>query len=135
MYRPLPPKRFHHQCEERLAVGLLVQRLAAVGVDDARSHSFGVEPLDFGRHVEEALRAQEEAVPRLAHPLRDAEVLVQVRMGRACAEAEVFRPALGIEAAGDGDGLEQRRFARAVLADDIGNARMKLEHVEMAYRG
>src|SRR5438552_2095235 len=109
--------------DEGLAVGLLVKRDAAVAVDDAKS-------LDLGGNVEVALRAQEEAVARSTVAAHRPHELVQARLGVSRAEVEVLRAALGVESGEDCDRFDQRRFARAILADEERDLGIELELVE-----
>lgn len=92
------------ECKERLAMGLLVERGAAMCI----SHP---EPVDLGGDVKETLGAKEVAIARTTDPTDEADVLVQLRLGAARVEVEVSRAALGIESGGDRDRLDQRGLA------------------------
>jgi hypothetical protein len=63
----------HHQRQEGLAMRHFVQGVAALSTHDGRPTWFGVEPFDLGRHVEEALGAEEKAVARPADTLGQAQ--------------------------------------------------------------
>src|SRR5688572_21915992 len=96
--------------EERLAVRLLVQRPAAerLHIRDA---------FDVGREVVEALGAQEEAAGHLRRP-RQPERRQERRSAGGRLAVVIAAAAFGIESAALGKGLEQRRFAAAVLPDE-----------------
>jgi hypothetical protein len=114
---------------------LLVQGPLAVGSMDRRSAGtrLVVQPLDLGLDIEEALGPQEIAVVRLDRRSDASDVAVQGRMRCAVAEIEVPRPALRVKAPGHGQGLDQGRLARAVLADQEGDARVEGQGVEIAH--
>ena len=89
-------------------MGLPVQGYAAVAVDDPGAQAAAlIHLVDVAGDIIEALRPKEEAVPGIA--LADgSQVLPQFRVGLPGGKAEVPGAALGIEAAGHGDGLQQR---------------------------
>ena len=70
--------------------------------------------------VIKAFRAQEKAVVRVSCAAQ-RQILVQVRVGIVRGEQEVAGAALGIEAAGHRDSLQQGGFPRSVLADEKGD--------------
>ncbi len=115
------PEALEHEREEGLAVRLLVQRTIVELLDRAL--------LRRGREVEEALRAEEERVHRLALRALEDERLVEPRVRRARRELERLHPsaALGVQLARDGDRLDERRLAAAVVADEERDARVELE--------
>src|SRR5687767_1157120 len=103
--------------EKGLAVGLLVERDAAVAVDDTIAAWLRVESLDLGADIEVALGAQEEAIAGPTMAANRPHELVQARLGASRAEPEVLRAALCVESREDRDRFDQRGLARAVLAD------------------
>ena len=118
-----------HERDERFAVRLLVQRDTAVRDD-------GIEdPLDVGSDVEEALGSEEVAGPRTAGAADEPQVLVEHRVRRACGYGHVTAAALGVEARGYGDRLDQSRLAAAVVAGEQRHVRVELELVELPDRG
>src|SRR5215831_7733235 len=92
------------------------------------------DTLDLGGDVEEAFRTEEEAVLRPVDILRKHEILIELRMRDASAETEVPGASFGVEAPGNRDCLEQRGFARAVLADEERDLWVQLESVQIPYR-
>src|SRR5271167_2884567 len=58
---------------------------------------------------------------------------IQRRVRSAATEVEIARPAFGVEAASHGQGLDQGRFSRTVLADQKGDARVKDDALKVAY--
>src|SRR5439155_21626575 len=96
------------QRQERLAVGLLVERPTAVG---GRKGLMLVERLDLGRDVEEALGAQEEAVALAPDVAGEPQGCVQLRLRAAGSEAEVLAPAFGVEAGRDGNRFQDGGLA------------------------
>jgi len=71
---------------------------------------------------------------RPADALGQAQVVPEVGVRNPRAEAEVLRAAFRVEAPRDGDRLEERRLARAVLADEERDLRMQREHIEVPHR-
>src|SRR5437879_13914480 len=88
---------------ERLAVRLLVERDASVGIDDWRSAGLTVELFDLGGDVEEALFTQEVAGAGRARSWDHAQALVRRRVGVACREGGVAAATFGLHADRDGD--------------------------------
>ena len=108
-----------HQRHEALAMRLLVQRDAAIGIERVRpGTSLGGRPVHDGREVEEALGAQEEAFLDDAPGTVELDEAVQVGMGGIARRARLQRAALGPEAERQRECFEQGRLARAVLADE-----------------
>jgi hypothetical protein len=64
-----------------------------------------------------------------AHEAQDG---VQFRLGVPCGEVEVLAAALGIESGGDGDGLDQRGLAAAILTDEERDLWVQVQRVECA---
>src|SRR3954452_679984 len=116
------------QREECFAVRLLVQRDAAVSSGDA-------EAIDLRRYVEERLGAEEVAIRGIAR--RSSQMKEQREFGLVLAangfEAEVLRAAFLIESGGDGQRLDDGRFARSVFADEEGDRRPELDPIEAAH--
>src|SRR5947199_1510266 len=84
--------------------------------------------------VEEALRAKKETVRRPVRRADQAQVVEQIGMTpRRRREPERGRPALGIEAPLDGDGLDQRRLPRPVLADEVRHRPRELDRLQPAH--
>jgi hypothetical protein len=107
------------ECEERLAVRLLVQRPAAerLHIRDA---------FDVGREVVEALGAQEEPLGHFRQP-RQFQRLRQRRTVCEHGPVMVAVPALGVEPAALRHRFEQRGLPAAVLADEERHAAPKLQ--------
>src|ERR1700730_18211945 len=98
------------QRQEGLAVRLLVEGAVAIAPY--------AEAFDFGRHVEKALGAEKEAHLRTMNPPK-TNTAMEIGLRAPRCEREVDRSSLRVEAGGDGDRLEDRRLASAVLADEI----------------
>ena len=114
--------------DERFAVGLLVQRSAAIWCETT------IEALEIRRDIEEALRPQEIPGPWLPSAAHEPQVLVQHGVRRTRGQGHVPAAALGVETGGDRDRLHQRRLAAAVLAREEGHLRVELQLVEVADR-
>ncbi len=110
-------------------MGLLVQRAPAVGGEQARAF-FLLESVDCRGHAEEAFGPQEVAAAGPTHPARQADVVVEYRMGGTRRETEVLASPFGVEARGHGDRLDQRRLAASVRTHEEVTLRVKLERVE-----
>jgi hypothetical protein len=116
------------QREERLAVGLLVQRDVAVARQVGRELRAAVDEL---RDVEEALRAQEVAVARLAGAQDGLERAAEdvARHRRQLAET-LQLTALGREAHRVGRGLDDGRLARPVVAREQRHGRVEAQRLD-----
>lgn len=123
----IPAQLVHQHSHERLSVRPVVQR-ATISSDVTCL-------VRVGRDVEEALGSEEVAVLRLRHPASDTEGFVQRRHGLNRAELDVFRTAFWPETKGNGNGLQHRRFARAVLANEERHVRMEGDVLQLADGG
>ncbi len=118
----------HDERDEGLAVGLLVQRPAAV-----RGDGIG-DLLDVRRDREEALRPQEVAGPGTGRAAYQAEVPVQRGVRGTGRDGHVLTAALSVETGGDSDRLGQRRLAAAVLAGQQRHRGVEWKLVQLAHR-
>ena len=121
--------------EKRFAVRLLVERTWPVRWSDrwARSRN-SIQVLDFGRHVVIALRTKEESVARATYAPYRTQVGVEVRVRFASTETKIARATFRIEAQRDRDGFEQRRFPRAVLANEERDGLRKCQALQVHNR-
>ncbi len=124
---PIGPEAILDEVQERLAVRALVERHATVG-----GHRVGVL-LDFTGDVEEALGAEEVTRLGAAHAADEPKVAVEFRLRAARSEVEVAAAALGVEAGGDGDGLDEGGLAAPVFADEERHLRVELERLELVH--
>ena len=120
--------------EERLAVGLLVQRDVAVEREVGRERVLAV---DERGDVEEALGAQVVARARLRPALQhglERAVEHRARNGRQLARA-LELAAFGREADRLREQLDQRRLAAAVVAREQRDRRAEVERLDALHRG
>ena len=128
MYSPRGPKR-DRECEERLAVRLLVQR----PLEDVARIADAL--VDRRREVEEALGAEEETElsgaisPRSSSRRRAGGVDARV------AKLNCLRPPPSGLSRRDRHRFDQRRLAAAVLADEERDLRIELDAVAGAKAG
>ena len=121
--------------QKRFAVRLLVERARTVCRRDRRRRSGNpIKVLDFGGHIEVALRAKEESIARASDTTDWTQVRVELRVRFASAEAEIARATFRIEPERGRNGLEQRRFAGAVLANEERDRLRKSEALQVARR-
>jgi len=113
--------------EKGLAVRLLMQRDPAVRGAHTTTAGATVQTLDPGADVEQALGTKKETVTRAARILDQAQVTVELALGAASSEGEVLRVALGVEAGGDGDRLDEGRLTGSVVADQEGALGVELQ--------
>lgn len=101
-----------------------MKRDPTVGVDDRSPRErlgirlLGIQLLDVGRDVEEALRAEEVASPFSTGAPLDAQILMQRRVRRPRSDGHVPAAALRAEPDRHGNGLDQRGLATAVLSGE-----------------
>src|ERR1043166_1370627 len=112
------------QREECFAVRLPVQRAAAVS-------SFDPEPIDFRRHVVEALGSKKKAVAGMQYSALKANKVLKVRMRVFRRKIEILAATLGVESIFRSNCFEQSGFSRAVFSDEEGHSRMKFQPVQM----
>ena len=107
---------------------------AAVARFDRGAEPAPVQSFDIGRDVVKALRAQEVPVARVAHALRQQQVVAELRVGAVGLEAEIPAAALRVEAAAGRDRLGQRRFSRAVLPHEERHSGVERQLRKAAHR-
>ncbi len=120
--------------EKSFAVGLRVERFAAVGMKDAGIGA--VEAVDLGGEGVETLGAQKITVGAKAGVAFEDQAFLQILgVGGVGGEPEILAAALGVETPFDGDRLDEGGFARAVLADEKRDFGVQRQPVEVANGG
>src|SRR5579859_6837797 len=94
-----------------------------------------VQSLDLRGHVEEALRAQEEACARTRWVPDEPQMSRQFGQVALGAKVEVGRSALRVETRGNRQTLDQRGFSVPVLADEDRHSGIKGEGLDVANCG
>src|SRR4051794_41023220 len=108
-----------------------MQRFGTVGIADlGRGAWLVIEAFDLCRHIEEALRAQEESGPRAKRSADEPKVFCKLRSMALGSEVEVHSATFGIEARGDGYALDQCRLPTAVLAYEDRRARIERKRAD-----
>lgn len=82
---------------------------------------------DLCGDVIKAFRTQEKTVPRAARTPDDVQRLPQRRVRITCFKTEIACAALWIEAAGNGNRFQNRRFSRAVFSNKKGYRRSQYQ--------
>jgi hypothetical protein len=113
----------HEQRHKGLPMRLLVKRTWPIGWSDQWCAGiFFIELLDLGGDVEETLSSQEVAVTGSPDTARQAQILVQWRVGTAGPEVQVPATAFSIESPCDCDRLEEGGLSAAVFPYEEGDA-------------
>src|SRR5262245_18568793 len=96
---------------------LLVERYAAVCVDDRRAAWSLIQSLDLRRDIVETLGPQKVAVARSCNGLCQSNAVIKRPVRSPSREIEIPAAALRIQAAGHRHRFQYRRFSGAVFAD------------------